>query len=58
MGIGFPLLMRPLAKHGGNGLTLHDAVDALWPALDAYSAPFACHITTSSQWSSTTLALK
>jgi tetratricopeptide (TPR) repeat protein len=43
LGIGFPLLMRPLAKHGGDGLTLHDSVDTLWPALDKHRAP--CYLT-------------
>jgi hypothetical protein len=39
MGVGFPLLMHPLAKQGGDGLTLHGSVDTLWPALNAHSAP-------------------
>jgi tetratricopeptide (TPR) repeat protein len=43
LGIGFPLLMRPLAKHGGDDLTLHHSVDTLWPALDALGAP--CYLT-------------
>jgi glutathione synthase/RimK-type ligase-like ATP-grasp enzyme len=43
MGIGFPLLMRPLAKHGGDDLILHNSVDTLWPALEAHNAP--CYLT-------------
>lgn len=32
-GLTFPLLMRPLATHGGDGLTRHASLDTLWPAL-------------------------
>ncbi|QDQ84010.1 tetratricopeptide repeat protein [Paraburkholderia megapolitana] len=42
-GIGFPLLMRPLATHGGDGLVLHESFDTLWGALKALSAP--CYLT-------------
>ncbi len=40
---GFPLLLRPLAKHGGDGLTLHQSIDTLWPAVEALNAP--CYLT-------------
>jgi tetratricopeptide (TPR) repeat protein len=32
-GLTFPLLIRPLATHGGDGLALHASLDTLWPAL-------------------------
>jgi glutathione synthase/RimK-type ligase-like ATP-grasp enzyme len=35
--------MRPLAKHGGDDLILHNSVDTLWPALEAHNAP--CYLT-------------
>ncbi|MGF6752938.1 hypothetical protein [Paraburkholderia sp. GAS42] len=38
-GIDFPVLTRPLAKHGGEGLTLHTSIDALWSALEELDAP-------------------
>ncbi|GAB2903994.1 hypothetical protein GCM10027093_46810 [Paraburkholderia jirisanensis] len=41
--IGFPLLLRPLATHGGDGLTLHESLDTLWPAVQALNAP--CYLT-------------
>ncbi|HKR41066.1 MAG TPA: tetratricopeptide repeat protein [Paraburkholderia sp.] len=42
-GIGFPLLMRPPATHGGDGIVLHDTVDTLWVALLADGGP--CYLT-------------
>jgi len=41
--LGFPLLLRPLATHGGEGLTLHDSLDTLWPAVQQMNAP--CYLT-------------
>jgi tetratricopeptide (TPR) repeat protein len=41
--VGFPLLLRPLAKHGGEGLSLHQSLDTLWPAVEALNAP--CYLT-------------
>lgn len=41
--LAFPLLMRPLATHGGDGLTLHASMETLWPALEALAAP--CYLT-------------
>ncbi|TDY53320.1 glutathione synthase/RimK-type ligase-like ATP-grasp enzyme [Paraburkholderia rhizosphaerae] len=41
--IGFPLLLRPLAKHGGEGVSLHQSLDTLWPAVQALNAP--CYLT-------------
>jgi hypothetical protein len=41
--IGFPLLLRPLAKHGGEGVSLHQSLDTLWPAAQALNAP--CYLT-------------
>ncbi|TAL93623.1 MAG: tetratricopeptide repeat protein [Paraburkholderia sp.] len=38
-GIDFPVLTRPLAKHGGEGLTMHASIDALWSALATFNAP-------------------
>ncbi|CAG4911530.1 tetratricopeptide repeat protein [Paraburkholderia saeva] len=38
-GIDFPVLTRPLAKHGGEGLTMHTSIDALWSALASVDAP-------------------
>ncbi|MGH8778545.1 hypothetical protein [Paraburkholderia sp.] len=35
----FPLLMRPLATHGGDGLVLHTSFDALWAALKETDEP-------------------
>lgn len=42
-GVGFPLLMRPPATHGGEGIVRHDTVESLWPALLAHDAP--CYLT-------------
>lgn len=39
----FPLLMRPLSTHGGDGLVLHASMETLWPALQAHAAP--CYLT-------------
>lgn len=41
--LGFPLLMRPPATHGGDGIVLHDTLDTLWPALLAHRGP--CYLT-------------
>jgi tetratricopeptide (TPR) repeat protein len=41
--VGFPLLLRPLAKHGGEGVSLHRSLDTLWPAVQALDAP--CYLT-------------
>jgi hypothetical protein len=41
--VGFPLLLRPLAKHGGEGMSLHQSFDTLWPAVQALNAP--CYLT-------------
>lgn len=37
--IAFPVLMRPLATHGGEGLTMHAGPDTLQPAIRALGAP-------------------
>ncbi|MBV8260833.1 MAG: hypothetical protein JO239_07715 [Paraburkholderia sp.] len=42
-GIGFPLLMRPPATHGGDGIALHETLDTLWPALLAHGG--SCYLT-------------
>ncbi|WP_028220340.1 ATP-grasp domain-containing protein [Paraburkholderia oxyphila] len=45
-GLAFPLLMRPLATHGGEGLELHTSLASLWSALVDLEAPCyltACH---------------
>jgi tetratricopeptide (TPR) repeat protein len=41
--VGFPLLLRPLAKHGGEGVSLHRSIDTLWPDVQALNAP--CYLT-------------
>ncbi|MDQ7975727.1 hypothetical protein QYH69_00510 [Paraburkholderia sp. SARCC-3016] len=41
--VGFPLLLRPLAKHGGEGVSLHRSIDTLWPEVQALNAP--CYLT-------------
>ena len=41
--VTFPLLMRPLAVHGGEQLARHASIDTLWPALVALDAP--CYLT-------------
>ncbi|CAB3757844.1 ATP-grasp domain-containing protein [Paraburkholderia humisilvae] len=41
--VGFPLLLRPLAKHGGEDVSLHQSLDTLWPAVRALNAP--CYLT-------------
>jgi len=41
--VGFPLLLRPLAKHGGEGVSLHRSIDTLWPEVEALNAP--CYLT-------------
>lgn len=38
-GVGFPLLARPPATHGGEGLVRHDTIESLWPALLAHDGP-------------------
>lgn len=38
-GMTFPLLTRPLATHGGEGLVLHASLDTLWPALAKLDEP-------------------
>ncbi len=38
-GITFPMLMRPLATHGGAGLELHASLATLWSALVKLDAP-------------------
>ena len=43
-GIGYPLLMRPAATHGGDGLALYPSLETLWPALNDLGAP--CYLTT------------
>lgn len=43
-GLAFPILMRPLATHGGENLELHASLDALWRALVALDAP--CYLST------------
>ncbi|TDN67703.1 hypothetical protein [Paraburkholderia sp. BL10I2N1] len=42
-GLAFPLLMRPLATHGGDGLTLQTSLDALWSAIATLGEP--CYVT-------------
>lgn len=42
-GIEFPVLMRPLATHGGEGLTMHSGLDTLLPAIQSLGAP--CYVT-------------
>jgi glutathione synthase/RimK-type ligase-like ATP-grasp enzyme len=42
-GLAFPLLMRPLATHGGDGLTRQTSVDALWSAIATLDEP--CYLT-------------
>jgi tetratricopeptide (TPR) repeat protein len=42
-GMSVPLLMRPLATHGGEGMQLHTSIDTLWPALETHAA--ACYLT-------------
>ncbi|WP_181885504.1 ATP-grasp domain-containing protein [Trinickia dinghuensis] len=42
-GIAYPLLMRPVATHGGEKLELFGSIDALWPALAEVGAP--CYLT-------------
>ncbi|WP_156992713.1 ATP-grasp domain-containing protein [Paraburkholderia oxyphila] len=42
-GLAFPLLMRPLATHGGEGLELHTSLASLWSALVDLEAP--CYLT-------------
>jgi len=42
-GLAFPLLMRPLATHGGDGLTLQASLDALWSAIATRGEP--CYVT-------------
>jgi tetratricopeptide (TPR) repeat protein len=42
-GVTFPLLMRPLATHGGENLALHASLHTLWPALVKLDA--ACYLT-------------
>jgi len=41
--IGFPLILRPHAKHGGEGVSLHQSLDTLWPAIQTLNAP--CYLT-------------
>ncbi|APR34607.1 tetratricopeptide repeat protein [Paraburkholderia sp. SOS3] len=41
--VGFPLLLRPLAKHGGEGVSLHRSIDTLWPDVQGLNAP--CYLT-------------
>jgi tetratricopeptide (TPR) repeat protein len=41
--VGFPLLLRPLAKHGGEGVSLHRSIDTLWTEVEALNAP--CYLT-------------
>ncbi len=38
-GIDFPVLTRPLSKHGGDSLTLHASPEALWNTLATIDAP-------------------
>ncbi|WP_176081094.1 tetratricopeptide repeat protein [Paraburkholderia tropica] len=38
-----PLLLRPLAAHGGEGVTLHASLESLWRALADLDAP--CYLT-------------
>ncbi|CAG9225729.1 TPR_REGION domain-containing protein [Paraburkholderia tropica] len=38
-----PLLLRPLAAHGGEGVTLHASIESLWHALADVDAP--CYLT-------------
>lgn len=42
-GLAFPLLMRPLATHGGEGLTLQTSAAALWSAIATQGEP--CYVT-------------
>lgn len=42
-GLSFPLLMRPLATHGGERLERHASLESLFPALAALAAP--CYLT-------------
>ncbi len=42
-GLSFPVLMRPLATHGGDGLTLEKSVEALWSAIASLNEP--CYVT-------------
>lgn len=41
--IAFPLLMRPLQTHGGEGLELHASLATLWSSLAKLDAP--CYLT-------------
>jgi hypothetical protein len=38
-GVSFPLLMRPLATHGGENLELHASLASLWRAIVDFDAP-------------------
>jgi len=42
-GLSFPLLMRPPATHGGDGIVRHDTPESLWAALLAHDGP--CYLT-------------
>ncbi|WP_148654094.1 ATP-grasp domain-containing protein [Burkholderia plantarii] len=42
-GVGFPVLLRPAASHGGDQVTLQATPEALWAALGALSGP--CYAT-------------
>lgn len=42
-GIDYPLLMRPIASHGGDQLALYPSLETLWPALNDLGAP--CYLT-------------
>lgn len=42
-GIDYPLMMRPIASHGGDQLALYPSLETLWPALNDLGAP--CYLT-------------